>query len=79
MKSDFDFSKPELFGTVVFRPSFNSYEKLSANKAWSLFFTAGREDKKLGFNPEAGRLFNNLLIATGLVGSIWAILFTRLA
>lgn len=79
MKSDFDFSNPELFGAVVFRPSFNNAEKISANNAWSLFFTAGREDKKLGFNPEAGRLFNNLLLATGVVGSVWATLFTRLA
>ncbi|NJL49674.1 MAG: hypothetical protein HC929_22370 [Leptolyngbyaceae cyanobacterium SM2_5_2] len=78
MTTDFDFSSQELFGPVVFRPSFNQAEAISANQAWSLFFTAGQEDKKLGFNAEAGRLFTNLLVATAVSGVIGAAIFTSI-
>jgi hypothetical protein len=77
MKSDFDFPKKDLIGPVVFRPAFNEAEAINVNQAWSLFFTAGQEDKALGFNTEAGRFFTNLLIAIGTVGTVWALLFTR--
>ncbi len=76
MNSDFDFSNKDLFGPVIFRPAFNSAEDINANQAWSLFFTAGQEDKKLGFNVEAGRLFTNLLAAVVVAGGIGAVLFT---
>lgn len=76
MTTDFDFSNKDLFGPVVFRPDFNNAEAINTNQAWSLFFTAGKEDKKLGFNSEAGRLFTNLLAAVVVAGSIGAILFT---
>jgi hypothetical protein len=76
MTTDFDFSSKDLFGPVIFRPSFNQAEDINANQAWSLFFTAGQEDKKLGFNSEAGRLFTNLLAAIVVTGSLGAIIFT---
>lgn len=76
MNSDFDFSNQDLFGPVVFRPTFNGAEDINANQAWSLFFTAGKEDKKLGFNAESGRLFTNLLAAVVVAGSIGAVIFT---
>ncbi|MFQ4138548.1 hypothetical protein PGN35_019760 [Nodosilinea sp. PGN35] len=76
MATDFDFSNKELFGPVVFRPGFNQAEAINANQAWSLFFTAGQEDKKLGFNVEAGRLFTNLLAATAVSGILGAAIFT---
>lgn len=80
MKTDFDFPKPALLGPVVFRPDFNSQEEtVNVNQAWSLFFTAGREDKVLGFNPEVGRFFTNLLVAIGVVGILWATLFNHVA
>lgn len=76
MISDFDFSNRDLFGPVIFRPSFNQAEAINANQAWSLFFTAGQEDKKLGFNAEAGRLFTNLLAAIVVTGVIGGAIFT---
>lgn len=60
----------ELFAPVVFRSEFNQFKDINANQAWSLFFTAGQEDKSLGFNPEAGRFFTNTLIGIGVAGAI---------
>ncbi|WP_416671361.1 hypothetical protein [Egbenema bharatensis] len=80
MKTDFDFPNKYLIGPVVFRPDFNAQsEVISANQAWSLFFTAGQEDKVLGFNTEAGRFFTNLLLAVGAAGVLWAVLFNGVA
>jgi hypothetical protein len=45
MKTDFDYRNTELFGPVVFRPDFNNFKPINVNQAWSLFFTASREDK----------------------------------
>ena len=76
MKTDFNFPNKDLVGAVIFRPSFNDHtEVIDANQAWSLFFTAGREDKALGFNGEAGRFFTNLLVAMGAAGALWPVLF----
>jgi hypothetical protein len=80
MKTDFDFPNKYLIGPVVFRPDFNAQsEVISASQAWSLFFTAGKEDKVLGFNTEAGRFFTNLLLAVGAAGVLWAVLFSNVA
>lgn len=80
MKTDFDFPNKYLLGPVVFRPAFNTQsEVINANQAWSLFFTAGQEDKVLGFNTEAGRFFTNLLLAVGAAGVLSAVLFNSLA
>ncbi|MBR8826429.1 MAG: hypothetical protein DSM107014_00750 [Gomphosphaeria aponina SAG 52.96 = DSM 107014] len=67
----------DLFSPVVFRSDFNNFEAINANQAWSLFFTAGKEDKELGFEPEIGRFFTNLLIAVGVTGIIWGLFFTQ--
>jgi hypothetical protein len=76
MKTDFDFPNKYLIGPVVFRPDFNAQaEVINANQAWSLFFTAGKEDKVLGFNAETGRFFTNLLLAAGAAGVFWVALF----
>jgi hypothetical protein len=80
MNADFDiFQNKDLFAPVIFRSDFNKFQPINANQAWSLLFTAGNEDKALGFNPEVGRFFTNLLIAAGIAGSIWGLVFTRLA
>jgi hypothetical protein len=80
MKTDFDFPNKYLIGPVVFRPDFNGQaEAINGNQAWSLFFTAGQDDKALGFNTEAGRFFTNLLLAIGSAGILWALLFNNLA
>ncbi|NJO76384.1 MAG: hypothetical protein HC833_23135 [Leptolyngbyaceae cyanobacterium RM1_406_9] len=76
MKTDFDFPNKYLIGPVVFRPEFNAQaEVINANQAWSLFFTAGQEDKILGFNAGPGQFFTNLLFAAGVAGILWATLF----
>ncbi len=79
MKTDFDFPKKDLIGPVVFRPDFNNFETINVNQAWSLFFTAGKDDKALGQQEELGWFFTNLLIAVGLAGTIWAIFFSNVA
>jgi hypothetical protein len=76
MKTDFDFPKAELIGPVAFRPNFNTaQETLNATQAWSLFFTGGQADNALGFSPEAGKFFNNLLIGLGVSGILLSALF----
>ncbi|AUT00999.1 MULTISPECIES: hypothetical protein [unclassified Nostoc] len=78
MRTDFDFPKKDLIGPVVFRPEFNEFKTINANEAWSLFFSAGQDDKGLGEQPELGRFFTNLLIAVGVAGTIWASVFSNL-
>ncbi|MGF1938447.1 MAG: hypothetical protein RM347_029520 [Nostoc sp. ChiQUE02] len=77
MKTDFDYPNKNLLGAVVFRPSFNKFEKINANQAWSLFFTGGQEDKVLGQQPELGRFFTYLLIALGVTGTLWVTYFNN--
>jgi hypothetical protein len=75
MKTDFDFPRAELLGPVAFRPSFNEAEKITPTQAWSLFFSAGQEDKLLGFEPEIGKFFTNTLIAIAITGVLVGSLF----
>jgi esterase/lipase superfamily enzyme len=63
------------FGPVVFRPGFNRGESITANQAWSLFFTAGKNDRLLGSNRETGRFLTNVLIAVVVSGSLAAVFF----
>lgn len=78
MQTDFDIIRnKDLFAPVIFRSDFNQKEQISANQAWSLFFTAGQEDKSLGFQPELGNFFTNLLIAVGVTGTIWGLFFSN--
>lgn len=69
----------DIFTPVVFRSDFNKFEKINGNQAWSLFFTAGKEDKELGLNPEVGRFFTNVLIGIGVAGIIAGSVFTHIA
>ncbi len=78
MTNDFDFQQKDLFGPVIFRPEFNNFEQIDTNKAWSLFFTGGNEDKALGFNNNLGSFFNNTLIAVVVAGTIWGLFFSNL-
>jgi hypothetical protein len=80
MTPDFDYpTNQDLFAPVVFRSDFNNGEPISATQAWSLFFSAGQEDKVLGFEPELGWFFTNLLIAAGVTGTVWALIFSNFA
>jgi len=75
MRTDFEFRNPALLGPVVFRPGFNQFERITTTQAWSLFFTASREDNALGYNQEIGRFLNGLLLALVLFGVFWTLLF----
>jgi hypothetical protein len=75
MRTDFDFRNPSLFGPVVFRPSFNQGEAITAAQAWSLFFTGSREDKLLNRNPEISNFFTASLVAIGVTGILWTLAF----
>ena len=75
MRTDFEFRNPALLGPVVFRPSFNQFETITATQAWSLFFTASQEDNVLGYNPEIGRFLNGALFALVFFGGAWTLLF----
>ncbi|KAB8335553.1 hypothetical protein SD80_004405 [Scytonema tolypothrichoides VB-61278] len=79
MRTDFDFPKNDLVGPVVFRPEFNNAQAITVNQAWSLFFTAGKEDKALGTNPELGRFFTYLFVGVGVAGTLWAMIFNSVA
>lgn len=66
MRTDFDIAQSYIraaSAATVFKPEFNSFADITANQAWSLFFTAGRDDAALGSNPELGKFFNNILKA----------------
>ncbi|MFN6561868.1 MAG: hypothetical protein RMY28_019020 [Nostoc sp. ChiSLP01] len=78
MRTDFNFPKQDLIGPVVFRPDFTNFEKINLNQAWSLFFTAGQDDKALGQEIELGKFFTNLLIAVGVTGILWGTFFSNL-
>jgi hypothetical protein len=77
MKTDFDFYSKDLFAPVVFRADFNNFEIISVNQAWSLFFSAGQDDKGLGQEIELGKFFTNLLIAVGVTGILWGTFFSN--
>ncbi|BAZ20435.1 hypothetical protein NIES4073_13110 [Kalymmatonema gypsitolerans NIES-4073] len=68
MTSNLNFKSPELFGSVVFRPDFNSFKTINASQAWSLFLTGGREDKELGSSPQIGLFFTSILLAVATSG-----------
>lgn len=79
MRTDFDYPNKDLLGPVVFRPDFNNGQAITVNQAWSLFFTAGQDDKVLGQQNELGKFFTNLLIAIGVTGSLWGLYFSNFA
>lgn len=65
-KTDLDIARTLVFMPTVFNNDFNNFAPITANQAWSLFFTAGRNDAALDAHPELGRLFNNILKAVTL-------------
>lgn len=74
-KTDFDITRSLVFAPTVFNSDFNEFAPITANQAWSLFFTAGRSDAALDAHPELGRLFNNVLKAIVLTFVAGAFVF----
>lgn len=75
MKTDLSLNIRDSFPATVFNADFNDFAPISANQAWALFFTLGRDDAALGDNPEVGRMFNNILIAIVVTFIIGALTF----
>jgi hypothetical protein len=75
MKTTFNYEGRNLFTPTVFLDDFNQFAPISATQAWSLFFTASREDMALGNNPESGNFWNSILIATVAAGVLATLTF----
>lgn len=75
MKSDFDFGTKDLFGPVIFRPDFNEFATVGVDQAWSLLFSAGKEDKVLAGNRELGVYLNYILGTLVVAGAMTSIFF----
>jgi hypothetical protein len=75
MKTTFNFDGENLYTPIVFRPDFNQFAPLSATQAWSMFFTASREDTALGFDTKSGQFWNNLVLAVVASGILGVLVF----
>lgn len=75
METKFDFNGKNLFTPIAFREDFNQFARLSETQAWSLFFTASREDNALGFSRTTGRFWTGLLVATVIESVLGVIVF----
>lgn len=76
MKTDFTFDRLNFFAPTVFNTDFNNFAPITANQAWSLFFTLGQDDAALGDNPEVGQFFNNILIASAVAFMVGVSIFS---
>ena len=78
MSTDYDiFTNRDPFVPVIFQSNFNNFAPIDVNQAWSLFFTAGREDKELGVDSGLGKFFTNFLIASAVTVILWGTFFTN--
>ncbi len=75
METKFDFSGKNLFTPIAFREDFNQFARLSETQAWSLFFTASREDSALGFSAVTGKFWTGFIIATVVEAIIGTVIF----
>ncbi|MBD2148535.1 hypothetical protein H6F44_00070 [Pseudanabaena sp. FACHB-1277] len=75
METRFNFDGGSLFTPIAFREDFNQFARLSATQAWSLFFTASREDSALGLSRAAGRFWTGLLVATAIESIVGVVIF----
>lgn len=60
---------------AVFNSDFNNFARITTNQAWSLFFTAGRVDGSIGYNPEQGTFFNYTLLSIILTVPLSSLIF----
>jgi hypothetical protein len=66
------------YASTIFNADFNNFAPISANQAWSLFFTLGKDDAALGDNKEVGKFFTNMTIATVVAFILGASIFTSI-
>ncbi|MGF1489257.1 MAG: hypothetical protein ACFBSE_19385 [Prochloraceae cyanobacterium] len=77
MKTDFNFDRyQDLVGTVVFRSTFNNFETIDINQAWSLAISGGQEDKSLN-EPLAIDFSNKSDLESSDLRLEWGKLFTN--
>ena len=63
---------------VIFEPNFNSHQQtLNATQAWSLFFTGGKADNALGFEPTLGRVFTLITVAIPTASIVSSVFLTH--
>lgn len=74
MKTDFDIARSIQILPPVFRSEFNN-ATITANQAWSLFFTAGQDDAAIGTNPQLGQFFNRVLLSIVLAVALSSFVF----
>ena len=60
----------KLFGSVVIRPDFSSFNPINSFRAWSPAKTDGRENKQLGSGSQVGLLFISVLLAIVVLGLV---------
>jgi hypothetical protein len=66
-----DFESAAVIEPMVFHNDFNDkIVALNATQAWSLFFTGGKNDRVLGFEPGLGRLFTLTTVAIAAVSIV---------
>lgn len=75
MKTKLNYDGQYLSMPTVFRPDFNNFANISSTQAWSLFFTASRDDMALGKNFAVGQLWTFLLGATVISSVISVLVF----
>ena len=70
MKRNLHLKSNKLFGSVVFRPDFSSFNPINSFPAWSPAKTGGRENKQLGSGSQVGLLFISVLLAIVVLGLV---------
>jgi hypothetical protein len=75
MQTNFNYEGRNLFTPTAFREDFNHFAPISATQAWSLFFTASKDDTALGSNSSAGQFWNSILLAVVTSGILGVFVF----
>ena len=75
MQTIFNYEGSNLSTPTVFREDFNHFAPIGATQAWSLFFTASKDDTALGLNPSAGQFWNSMLFAVVAAGILGVFVF----
>lgn len=69
MKTDFNLDIRSVSAPTVFNADFNNFAPITANQAWSLFFTAGQDDAVLGDSPVLGHIATSAKVFVQFIAS----------
>ncbi len=70
METNLHLKSNKLFGPVVFRPDFSSFNPSNSFRAWTPAKTRGRNDQQLGSGSQIGLLFISVLLAIVALGLV---------